>query len=131
MRRIRLLLDTWDRLDVAGQEAVVGRDRRTNERIAAAPVNSHARLAAPFTAAELVLRRSYAYDAGLDPNGLLDAGLVFICFQRDPGQQFVPIQRRLAGRDALNAFSQHTASALFACPPAPVDGSWFGAGLFG
>ena len=79
---------------------------------------------------ERILRRSYAYDAGADPNGLLDAGLVFICFQRDPRSQFVPIQRRLAGRDALNAFYQHTASAVFACPPAAPAGSWLGAGLF-
>ncbi|TMM34080.1 MAG: hypothetical protein E6F99_22580 [Actinobacteria bacterium] len=65
---------------------------------------------------------------------LLDAGLIFVCFQRDPGQQFIPVQRRLAERDALNAFSQHTASAVFACPPAagagPATGAWIGSGLF-
>ena len=108
---------------------MVGRRRGTNERIDA-PDTAHARLAAPVDPAERMLRRSYAYDAGADPNGLLDAGLVFICFQRDPGRQFVPVQRRLAGRDALNAFCQHTASALFACPPAPAAGSWIGAELF-
>ena len=62
------------------------------------------------------------------------AGLIFVCFQRDPGQQFIPVQRRLAERDALNAFSQHTASAVFACPPAagagPATGAWIGSGLF-
>jgi len=126
VRRIRLLLDTWDRVDLAVQEAVVGRRQRTNERIDA-PSNAHASLAAPVVETERMLRRSYAYDAGADPNGLLDAGLVFICFQRDPRRQFVPVQRRLAERDALNAFCQHTASAVFACPPA---GSWIGAGLF-
>jgi deferrochelatase/peroxidase EfeB len=128
MRRIRLLLDTWDRVGIADQEAVIGRRQHTNERIGAAP-NAHASLAAPVVDTERILRRSYAYDAGADPNGLLDAGLVFLCFQRDPGRQFVPIQRRLAERDALNAFCQHTASAVFACPPAAAAGSWLGAGL--
>src|SRR5205807_1829904 len=46
MRRIRLLLDTWDRVDLAVQEAVIGRDQRTNERIDA-PSSAHVRLAAP------------------------------------------------------------------------------------
>ena len=128
VRRIRLLLDTWDRVGIAVQEATVGRHQRTNERIDAPPT-AHARLARPVAETERMLRRSYAYDAGADPNGLLDAGLVFICFQRDPGAQFVPVQRRLAERDALNAFSQHTASGVFACPPAPGPGSWLGAGL--
>ena len=129
LRRIRLLLDTWDRVDVAGQEAMVGRRQQGNERIDA-PANAHVRLAEPMAGTERILRRSYTYDAGLDPNGLLDAGLIFICFQRDPGRQFVPIQRRLADGDALNAFSQHTTSAVFACPPAGTEGSWTGAGLF-
>ena len=131
IRRIRLLLDTWDRVDVAAQEAAVGRRQRTNERIGAKS-NAHVALAAPVVEAERMLRRSYAYDAGADPNGLLDAGLIFVCFQRDPGQQFIPVQRRLAERDALNAFSQHTASAVFACPPAagagPATGAWIGSG---
>ena len=129
VRRIRLLLDTWDRVDVASQEGVIGRSQRTNERLDT-PATAHVRLASPVVDTERILRRSYAYDAGADPNGLLDAGLIFICFQRDPRHQFVPVQRRLAERDTLNAFCQHTASAVFACPPAAAAGSWLGAGLF-
>jgi len=87
-------------------------------------------LATAVSGADRILRRSYSYDAGVDPNGLMDSGLIFICFQRDPARQFVAIQRRLAERDVLNAFSQHVASAVFACPPAAAAGSWFGAGLF-
>ncbi|HYN94084.1 MAG TPA: Dyp-type peroxidase [Pilimelia sp.] len=129
MRRIRLLLDTWDRTGLAEQEAVIGRRLAGNQRIAAGP-DAHVRLAAPAAnnGAKL-LRRSYSYDAGVDPNGLMDAGLIFLCFQRDPGRQFVPIQRRLAASDALNAFSQHRASGLFACPPGAQPGSFIGAEL--
>jgi len=130
VRRIRLLLDTWDRIDVSPPRRRWSvADSARHDRLDAAP-DAHASLAAPVAETERILRRSYAYDAGADPNGLLDAGLIFICFQGDPRRQFVPIQRRLAQRDALNAFSQHTASAVFACPPAPPAGSWIGAGLF-
>jgi deferrochelatase/peroxidase EfeB len=129
MRRIRLLLDTWDRTPLAEQEAVIGRRQAGNQRIAVGPT-AHSRLAAPAAnnGAKL-LRRAYSYDAGVDPNGLMDAGLIFLCFQRDPSRQFVAIQRRLAGHDALNAFSQHRASGLFACPPGVQPGSWIGAEL--
>ena len=51
VRRIRLLLDTWDRLDVSGQEAVVGRGQDTNERLDA-PATAHVKLAAPVTETE-------------------------------------------------------------------------------
>lgn len=130
MRRIRLLLDTWDRVRLADRERAVGRRQDSNERVAGVPT-AHASLASPArNAGAKLLRRSYSYDAGVDPNGLMDAGVIFLCFQRDPGRQFVPIQRRLAGDDALNAYSQHRASGLYACPPGIRPGSFVGAELF-
>jgi deferrochelatase/peroxidase EfeB len=130
VRRIRLLLDTWDRTELSQQEATLGRRRDTNARLDAGPT-AHARLASPDSnGGATLLRRPYSYDAGVDPNGLMDAGLIFICFQRDPASQFVAIQRRLAADDALNAFSQHQASGLFACPPGCDKGSWIGEELF-
>lgn len=128
-RRIRLLLDTWDRTDLARQEAVIGRRQASNRRVEAGPT-AHTRLAsAAANDGAKLLRRSFSYDAGVDPNGLMDAGLIFICFQRDPARQFVAIQRRLAEHDPLNGFSQHLASGLFACPPGVRPGSWIGAEL--
>jgi deferrochelatase/peroxidase EfeB len=130
MRRIRLLLDTWDRTDEAVQEAIIGRRRVTNVTFEAGPT-AHARLAShELNGGVMLLRRGYSYDGGVDPNGLMDAGLIFVCFQQDPGRQFVAIQRRLADSDALNAFSQHQASGLFACPPGCENGSWIGEELF-
>ncbi|HLL68089.1 MAG TPA: Dyp-type peroxidase [Micromonosporaceae bacterium] len=129
VRRIRLLLDTWDRTAVAAQEAMIGRHRDSNRRIEGVPT-AHMRLASPEANGGVrLLRRSYSYDAGVDPNGLLDSGLIFLCFQRDPQRQFVPIQRRLAEHDPLNGFSQHLASGVFACPPGVERGSWIGANL--
>ena len=121
VRRIRLIVDTWDRTGLADQEALIGRTRHTNQRTG----GGHAQLARPETnGGATLLRRSYSYDAGVDANGLQDTGLIFIAFQQDPGRQFVPVQQRLAGHDQLNAFSQHTASAVFACPAGPTAQSW-------
>ncbi len=129
VRRIRLLLDTWDRTDVATQEAMIGRHRDSNDRLDGDSM-AHSRLASPEANGGVkLLRRSYSYDAGADPNGLMDAGLIFICFQRDPQRQFVAVQRRLAADDPLNGFSQHLASGVFACPPGVGRGSWIGASL--
>ena len=127
VRRIRLIVDTWDRTDLADQEAIVGRTRDANLRLGV----GHAQLARPAqNAGATMLRRTYSYDAGVDVNGLQDTGLVFIAFQRDPTRQFVPVQRRLASADSgLNNFSQHVASGVFACPPGCERGSWLGAGL--
>jgi len=72
-----------------------------------------------------ILRRGYSFADGIDPDsGELDAGLLFICFQKDPRGQFIPIQQRLASNDALSEFLLHTGSGVFACPPGvPVNGS--------
>jgi dye decolorizing peroxidase len=60
-----------------------------------------------------MLRRAYDYTDAPD-----DAGLAFICFVADVARQYLPMQRRLAELDALNAFAVHTASAVFRVPPA-------------
>jgi deferrochelatase/peroxidase EfeB len=92
------------------------------------PADAHIRLAGPETNhGARLLRRSYNYDDGIDHDtGQIDAGLFFICFQRDPRRQFVPIQRRLTGNDALAQHLIHTAGAVFACPPGVLPGGYVG-----
>jgi deferrochelatase/peroxidase EfeB len=120
---------TWDRVAVAQQESIIGRRRESNRRVGAVP-DAHANLASAARNDGIkLLRRSYIYHAGIDPNGLMDSGLIFISFQRDP-HQFVAIQQRLAQHDPLNPFSQHVAGGVFACPPGYSQGSWLGAELF-
>ena len=81
---------------------------------------------------EAILRRGYSFSDGLDPStGELDVGLFFLCFQRDPRTQFVPVQRRLASSDALSRYVVHTSSALFACPPGLGGGDDWGTALLG
>jgi deferrochelatase/peroxidase EfeB len=97
------------------------------------PADAHIRLAGPqVNGGQRILRRGFSYVEPPEPNsGAIDAGLLFICFQRDPARQFVPIQRRLVTGDALNRHTKHTAGALFAVPPGVKHGSFLGEGLFG
>ena len=144
VRRVRVLLDAWQQLSVHEQERVIGRHRdsgaplgRTHEFQAmplhddTIPANAHARLAAPQSNGGIaLLRRGYSYDNGTDAHGHRDAGLFLLLYQRDPRRQFVPLQRRLAGRDALGAFTRPVGSAIIAIPPGTIPGQPLGHGLF-
>jgi deferrochelatase/peroxidase EfeB len=142
-RRIRMLIEVWDRASLQDQEETMGRKKISGAplggsaefdpvKLSALPVDSHVRLANPATnGGERILRRGYSFTDGMDPDlGQLDAGLFFICFQRDPHRQFVPIQRRLGSNDKLNEYIKHVGSALFAVPPGAQPGGFVGEGLF-
>ena len=141
-RRIRIHLEAWDRSTLRDQEQTIGRVKTSGAPLgrtkASDPVdlqaagadgqllipdNAHIRVAAPATNdGQAILRRGYSFADGVDPeSGELDAGLFFICFQKDPRRQFIPIQSRLAGNDALADYVVHTGGGIYACPPG-VDG---------
>jgi deferrochelatase/peroxidase EfeB len=143
-RRIRMLIEAWDRASLADQEQTIGRTKSEGAPIAggrehdpvdlrsrALPADAHVRLASPHTNGGVrILRRGYSFTDGFDDElGQLDAGLFFIAYQRDPAQ-FVALQRRLGTNDALNEYVKHTSSALFVVPPG-VRGrdDWLGRGL--
>jgi deferrochelatase/peroxidase EfeB len=148
VRRIRILLDAWDALPLEAQEAVVGKQRESGAPLGRRrefdavpleavrpggepliPLDAHARVAAPRTNGGVaLLRRSYSYDNGGGPDGR-DAGLLFVCFQRDPLRQFAAVQRRLAEHDALSRFARHVGSAAFAVPPGARPGGFIGDAL--
>lgn len=150
LRRIQMLFDVWDATSLEGQERVFGRKKASGAPLGGRdeydpvnlsakrngepviPANAHIRLAGPdYNDGQRILRRGYSYSEAPEPgSGQIDAGLLFICFQRDPGRQFVPIQRRLADSDALNHHTLHIASAIFACPPGCEPGGFVGEGLF-
>jgi deferrochelatase/peroxidase EfeB len=94
----------------------------------AIPADAHIRLASPeHSGGTHILRRGYSFTDGVDESlGELEAGLFFICFQRDPEQQFVAIQRRLGSNDALNEYIKHVGSAVFAVPPGARQGDYVG-----
>ncbi|MEV0530549.1 Dyp-type peroxidase [Kitasatospora sp. NPDC050463] len=85
------------------------------------PAAAHVRLAGPrLDGGARMLRRGYSYD---DAPG--DRGLLFCAFVRDPGQ-FSRVQDRLAARDALNPFVEHTASAVAYVLPGAPEGTALG-----
>jgi deferrochelatase/peroxidase EfeB len=141
-RRIRMLIESWDRDYLQDQENVFGRSKNSGAPLTGKaefdapnfeaqgatgelviPADSHIRLAAPENNAGIrILRRGYSYTDGIDPvTGQLDAGLFFIVYQQDPHKQFVPLQRKLGVNDSLNEYILHTGSAVFACPPGVQD----------
>ncbi|HZO61993.1 MAG TPA: iron uptake transporter deferrochelatase/peroxidase subunit [Gaiellaceae bacterium] len=142
-RRIRMLIEVWDRASLDDQERTIGRRKESGapfgrsgefDRVdlASTPADAHIRLAAPAeNRGTRILRRGYSFTDGMDAElGQLDAGLFFVSFQNDPAA-FVTLQRRLAGSDALDEYIKHTGSALFACPPGVRPGGYVGETLLG
>jgi dye decolorizing peroxidase len=143
VRRIRMLLDSWDALAPAEQERVIGRrrddgapltggDERTPPDLGARapdgsliiPDDAHMRLAAPAAnEGAAMLRRGYSFVDG-DASGLL-----FLAWQADPRRGFIPVQQRLVDGDALGRFIRHETSALFAMPTGVAPGSYVGQAL--
>jgi deferrochelatase/peroxidase EfeB len=150
-RRIRMLLEIWDRSPLEDQELTIGRDKYEGAPLGGSkesdpldleaekggeptiPVDAHVRLAsASANGGERILRRGYSFTDGVDESlGELEAGLFFIAFQRDPQRQFVPIQRRLGSNDSLNEYIKHVGSAVFAVPPGARQGGYVGETLLG
>jgi len=161
-RRIRITLEHWDRLAPTLQEQVIGRQKLNGAPLGASsefspldldardadgnyviPETAHVRLAAPeANGGAVILRRAFSYNNGTTQfterwppwrQALeYDAGLLFLAYQQDPRTAFVPIFTRLAEADALNQFTTHTASAVFAVPPGVSGpGDWIGRALLG
>jgi deferrochelatase/peroxidase EfeB len=150
-RRIRMLLEVWDRSALEDQEQTIGRAKYSGAPLGESeefdpldleaerdgepviPVDAHVRLAsASANDGERILRRGYSFTDGVDESlGELEAGLFFICFQRDPRKQFVPIQQRLGSNDALNEYIKHVGSAVFAVPPGARKGGYVAETLLG
>jgi deferrochelatase/peroxidase EfeB len=148
-RRIRFRFPVWDNTSLEDQQRSVGRYKLSGAPLGAQrehdpvdlaasergepviPADAHIRLASPsYNDGQRILRRGYSYTEPAEAGGgQVDAGLFFICFQRDPRRQFIPMQRQLAAADALNRHTVHTASAIFACPPGVRGGGFLGEGL--
>jgi deferrochelatase/peroxidase EfeB len=151
-RRIRMLLEVWDRSSLEDQEQTIGRRKYSGAPLTGTeefdpldleatsasglpviPEKAHVRLAsAQENGGTRILRRGYSFTDGVDQNlGELEAGLFFIAFQKDPAKQFVALQMKLGVHDALNEYIKHVGSALFAVPPGAKPGGYVGEGLLG
>lgn len=148
-RRIRMLIESWDRTTLKEQERVIGRSKGTGAPLGQTDEfdaldfesqgpegtfidkTAHVRLASKENLGGVqLLRRGYNFTDGSDGFGHLDAGLFFIAYCRDPLTQFVPMQLALSRKDALNEYIQHVGSAVFACPPGVEESEYWGSTLF-
>jgi dye decolorizing peroxidase len=146
VRRIRMLLDSWDHLSVARQEKVIGRRKPDGAPLSGGtgttPVDlakfapdgslaiagdAHIRVAAAASnGGAAMLRRGFSYHDGIGGDGVPDAGLLFVAWQADPLRGFVPVQRKLSRVDGLSRFLRHEASGLFAVPGGAGPGEYVG-----
>jgi deferrochelatase/peroxidase EfeB len=159
-RRIRIALEHWDRMNLGFQEQTVGRckysgaplggktetdradyaatDKDGNPVI---PENAHMRLAAAaHNDNAQILRRGYSFNDGANFTAErwppwrqemeYDAGLFFLCYQRDPRTGFIKIFDKMSKFDMMNQFVTHTGGGLFACPGGVSEGGFIGQRLF-
>ncbi|MET9761099.1 iron uptake transporter deferrochelatase/peroxidase subunit [Streptomyces sp. NPDC006372] len=146
VRRIRMLLDDWEKLSLKAQEDVIGRRKSDGAALSGGtettamdlektdsqgnpvvPINAHARITRPDqNGGAAMLRRPFSFHDGIDADGVPDAGLLFICWQADPLRGFVPVQRKLDRGDALSKFIRHESSGLFAVPGGAAEGEYVG-----
>ncbi|MFJ9728024.1 iron uptake transporter deferrochelatase/peroxidase subunit [Streptomyces sp. NPDC101209] len=146
VRRIRMLLDDWEKLSLTAQENVIGRRKANGAPLSGGsettamdlektdakgdlvvPLNAHARISRPDqNGGAAILRRPFSYHDGIDADGAPDAGLLFVCWQADPLRGFVPLQRKLDRGDALSKYIRHEASGLFAVPGGAAKGEYVG-----
>ncbi|ROR81676.1 dye decolorizing peroxidase [Plantibacter flavus] len=145
LRRTRMNLDKWDRVDRGGREQSVGRtlangapltgthehdepdfDAKTSIGFPVIPEFSHIRRARSENTAERIYRRGYNYDQAPTGSEISNSGLLFVSYQADVTKQFVPIQQRLDQLDLLNEWTTPIGSAVFAIPPGCTDGGYIG-----
>ncbi|MEU1673951.1 iron uptake transporter deferrochelatase/peroxidase subunit [Streptomyces roseifaciens] len=146
VRRIRMLLDSWDNLSLERQEKVIGRrksdgaplsggtettpvdlDKFREDGSLAIAGDAHIRVASPASnRGATMLRRAFSYHDGFLDDGAPDAGLLFVAWQADPLKGFVPVQRKLDRGDGLSRFLRHESSGLYAVPGGCAPGEYVG-----
>jgi deferrochelatase/peroxidase EfeB len=156
LRRIRIALEHWDRMPLDFQEKTFGRHKYSGAPLGLRsefepldlnssdqdgspiiPESAHVRLAAAASNdGAQILRRPYSYNDGVNftterwppwRQGMeYDAGLFFVCYQRDPRTGFIKIFDKLSKYDMLNQFVTHTGGGLFACPGGIAQGEFVG-----
>ncbi|MDE1165312.1 MAG: iron uptake transporter deferrochelatase/peroxidase subunit [Pseudomonas sp.] len=149
VRIIRNFVERWDRTPLQEQVSIFGR-----QKVSGAPLDgktetdvpdygkdphgkvtrldSHIRLANPRTAEaqnNLILRRPFNYSNGVNKNGQLDMGLLFICYQANLEQGFIAVQTRLNGEPLEEYLKPMGGGYFFTLPGVTSDQDFIGRSL--
>ncbi|MGV8920125.1 MAG: iron uptake transporter deferrochelatase/peroxidase subunit [Pseudomonas sp.] len=149
VRVIRNFVERWDRTPLQEQQSIFGRHKATGAPMdghkesdvpnyAADPEgkvtakDSHIRLAnprTPETERNRILRRPFNYSNGVNKNGQLDMGLLFICYQSDLEKGFITVQTRLNGEPLEEYLKPVGGGYFFTLPGVVSDQDFIGRSL--
>lgn len=138
VRIIRNFVERWDRAPLLEQERIFGRRKMSGAPMAGGQeydefdyaddpdgsttaLDAHIRLANPRDRGTLpFIRRALNYSNGVERNGQIDQGLLFISYQRDLNEGFISIQNRLNG-EPLEEYIKPVGGGYFFIPPGAED----------
>jgi deferrochelatase/peroxidase EfeB len=149
VRLIRMLTGKWDGASLNQQQKIMGRFKDNGAPLDGTsefdapnynadpngnviPLDAHMRLAnpnTPQTQNQRLIRRSYNYDLGIDADGNMQAGHIFVAYQQDVDRQFATVQNRLINEPLAQFVVPFGGGYFFTLPGVRDSGDWYGSAM--